>query len=339
MYATCLYCHSRLGRNDRLPRFPVGKRLAFDTAKGRLWVVCRACGKWNLSPLEERWDAFDECERLFRATHVRVSTDNIGLVELPDGMSLIRIGKPLWPEFAAWRYTSRFRTRRLKASAALGVAAGGMAGIALGAVAMGFGALAFAGAYATGLWVADEGPKRRPATTFRVNRQLVHLSQEDAEATRVFDDGAPDRFGLSLHHSKGVELLRGAEARRVLARVIPALNPMGGTQQEVEGAIELVDSMGSAERCVTETVHRVKRWGGFVTELPKELRLALEMSLQEEGERRALEYELAQLERAWREAEEIAEIADNLLIPGDVLETITGLRRARSTRRPAFMFG
>lgn len=339
MYATCLYCHSHLGRNDRLPRFPVGKRLAFDTAKGRLWVVCRACGKWNLSPLEERWDAFDECERLFRRTRVRISTDNIGLVELPDGLSLIRIGKPLWPEFAAWRYSRRFRRRRLKAGLAIGAAIGGVAGIAFGAVAMGFGGLAFAGAYATGLWVADEGPKRRPATTFRIRHRLVHLSQEDAEAARVFDDGRRDEFGLALHHARGVELLRGTEARRVLARVIPAVNPLGGDLNEVEGAIELVDAMGSAEACVQETVQRATRHGGFVAQLPIETRLALEMSLQEEGERRALEAELASLARAWREAEEIAAIADNLLIPGAVLERLTGLTEARAARRPGFVFG
>lgn len=40
--------------------------------------------------------------------------------------------------------------------------------------------------------------------------------------------------------------------------------------------------------------------------------LALEMALNEEAERRALEGELAALEAAWREAEEIARIADAL---------------------------
>lgn len=43
--------------------------------------------------------------------------------------------------------------------------------------------------------------------------------------------------------------------------------------------------------------------------------LALEMSLHEAAERRALEGELAALRAAWREAEEIAQIADAL--PGE----------------------
>ncbi len=51
-----------------IEHFPVGRRLAFDAAKGRLWVVCHHCGRWNLSPLEERWEAIEECERLFRGT-------------------------------------------------------------------------------------------------------------------------------------------------------------------------------------------------------------------------------------------------------------------------------
>ena len=51
MYATCLFCHSRLGHNESIERFTVGRRLAFDSAKGRLWVICSGCGRWNLSAI------------------------------------------------------------------------------------------------------------------------------------------------------------------------------------------------------------------------------------------------------------------------------------------------
>ena len=54
---------------------------------------------------------------------------------------------------------------------------------------------------------------------------------------------------------------------------------------------------------------------GLVHKLPKPTRLALEMALHEESERRALEGELWRLEQAWKEAEEIAGIADGLLVP------------------------
>jgi hypothetical protein len=39
------------------------------------------------------------------------------------------------------------------------------------------------------------------------------------------------------------------------------------------------------------------------------------MALHEEAERRAMEGELRQLEEAWKDAEEIAAIADNMFMP------------------------
>jgi hypothetical protein len=60
------------------------------------------------------------------------------------------------------------------------------------------------------------------------------------------------------------------------------------------------------------------KWGLY--SLPAPYRLGLEMALHEEAERRAMLGELDELERAWREAEEIAGIADNLLVPESVDE-------------------
>ncbi len=53
--------------------------------------------------------------------------------------------------------------------------------------------------------------------------------------------------------------------------------------------------------------------------LPPEDRLAMEMASNEDVERRALDGELTELREAWKEAEEIAAIADNLLV-GDALD-------------------
>jgi hypothetical protein len=66
--------------------------------------------------------------------------------------------------------------------------------------------------------------------------------------------------------------------------------------------------------------------------LPKEVLLALEMVTHEESERRALEGELAVLEAAWKEAEEIAAIADDLLVPDEAKRRITALKRGDDTR-------
>jgi len=52
------------------------------------------------------------------------------------------------------------------------------------------------------------------------------------------------------------------------------------------------------------------------------LQLALEMAANEETERLALKGELRLLEREWREAEEMAAISDDLLLPGTLVERI-----------------
>lgn len=52
-----------------------------------------------------------------------------------------------------------------------------------------------------------------------------------------------------------------------------------------------------------------------IEHFPVGRRLAFEMALHEEQERRAMEGELRALEQAWRDAEEIATIADNFLVP------------------------
>jgi hypothetical protein len=336
MYSACLYCHGNLGRNDLLPSFPVGRRLAFDGRKGRLWVVCGHCARWNLSALEERLEAIDECERQFRRTRIRVSTENIGLAELRSGVTLIRIGKPLWPEFAAWRYGKRFSKRRVKTGLAAGTIVTGALGLTAGVAVAGFGGLAFAMAYAAGLWIGDEGHKRRRATTIRLGDRLCVLTQDHAEAMRIFSDGGPRQYGLAFHHSNGVELLRGPEVRRVISRVIPALSPFGGDHNQVNCAIQMIDTSGSAEYYINDALETANRASGFFTQLPVESRLALEMSLQEDGERRALNGELKALERAWRDAEQIAAIADSLLLPGDVIERVAGLQKG--IRSPGFAF-
>jgi hypothetical protein len=112
LYHTCIYCTKDLGTNEVLETLPIGRRVAFDAAQGRLWVVCRACAKWNLVPFDTRLETIDACERIFRDTRTRYSTDNIGLARVREGLDLIRIGAPQRPEFASWRYGAPFRRRR-----------------------------------------------------------------------------------------------------------------------------------------------------------------------------------------------------------------------------------
>ena len=55
-------------------------------------------------------------------------------------------------------------------------------------------------------------------------------------------------------------------------------------------------------------------------------RLGLEMALHEDAERRAMAGELTLLELAWRDAEEIAAIADDMFLPSGVQSSLDRLR-------------
>jgi hypothetical protein len=50
------------------------------------------------------------------------------------------------------------------------------------------------------------------------------------------------------------------------------------------------------------------------------------MALHEESERRAMDGELAALELAWAEAEQIAKIADDMFLPASMNEQLDKLR-------------
>ena len=73
---------------------------------------------------------------------------------------------------------------------------------------------------------------------------------------------------------------------------------------------------------------------GALNQIPKDARLALEMATQEEAERTAMEGELSLLEAAWQQAEEIAGIADNLLIPREAEEFIEREKRVVQEAQP-----
>ena len=324
VYQTCMFCKKPLGHNEVLESFPVGRRLAFDSAKGRLWVVCTKCRRWNLTPLEERWEAVEDCERLFRETPMRTSTENIGIARHREGLDLVRIGKPPRGEFAAWRYGYQFR-RRYRLAALSGVGSLGF-GFAVTTLPIAFPTgLAIAGSWAWIVW-----NHLRPLAKVRVGGGSSIGSSVTPEDVAVFRLRAlrsmrllpdEDESGFMVEVKKGRRRagFRGEDARRVAAALVPRLNKQGGSRRSVQRAVKEIESAGHPERFLTEVASREHRkWTGsmgVVGSLPVPTRLALEMSLHEEQERRALEGELWILEQAWKEAEEIAAIADNLLLP------------------------
>ena len=315
-----MYCKKALGSNKVVEEFPVGRRLAFDAERGRLWVVCRRCERWNLTPLEERWEAVEMCEKLFRGTRVRASSENIGLAKHPEGLELVRIGKPLRPEFAAWRYGDQFGGRRRR-SIVLGTAAGiaTVGGLALGG-AMG-GLIGVGGVATVGSWI-NNWRQLGPSAWFRPDDgRLRWMNRARINQARLAP--AADGSGFSVE-AKGGGVVSGEErferedAVRALNAILPSVNAKGGSRKTVQDAVTQIAVSGQPDRFVRRLARRQQYRhspaGVQMSTLWKPTRLALEMALHEEQERRALEGELWVLERAWREAEEIAAISDSLLV-------------------------
>ncbi len=335
MYTTCLFCRQDLGVNEVVETFPVGRMLAFDSAKGRLWVVCRSCERWNLSPIEERWEAVEQCERLFRDAKQRVCSTNIGLARPNEGIELVRIGDALRPEFAAWRYGDQFGRRRRRAlmTTAAWVAGGGAAiagALAVGAVAIG----------GYGVYRAGESYARR----IRDERLIARVRNDDGRPLTVLgkhlrgarlipqmEEGGG--WKLELRHVDGSGTIRGDHALQAAALIIPAINGTGGPQRTVQRAIKRLENFTDpADYLLSAAAASTLRPGGTLATLPLDMRLAIEMAVNEEAERYALEGEMWLLELAWQEAEEIAVIADDLTVPSEVEEKLQQLR-VRAGRR------
>lgn len=372
MYSTCTFCYAPLGSNALLETFSVSRRVAFDPRKGCLWAICRHCARWNLAPLEERWEAVDECERRFRATSLRYSSGSIGLAWLRGDVELIRVGPALRPEVAAWRYgrvLARKRslgTRTVEglattiAQAARAVAASRRPRDPRAALAQTL--LAIYGNRVLDLVHLPVSGAPSPSEVPVAVVRYRHLSR--AALVRP-ESGTP--WALRLPHDHGILAIEGDEGVRTAARVLAVINGTergGGFSHDViESAARKVDESAFSESYFNRVLAIALRshWGRDANEpagdavpsrvdalevamsdvqrlafrltgrtfwghggigsepstalldVPLVDRLALEMAAHEETERRALEGELEELQAAWREADEIATIADALI--------------------------
>lgn len=343
MYSACLYCHANLGRNDAVEHFSVGRRLAFDLANGRLWVICPSCKRWNLTPVEERWEAIEECERLFERTRLRMSTDNIGLARIAEGTELVRVGSAMRPELAAWRFgtqlAARRRSYRLVVAGGVIITAGLYVGVktaGLGLVGGNWGWGLMKAAYERATRLVLPAPEQRRFDRFAESRDLVaalasapsdavpRVETKHARDARL--DFTDDRTSLRLTVPVvGSEIVRyGADATpRVLSKLLAKVNRSGGARDDERMAVTLLESVAGRgvddlpQAIVEKYLHRTmtderKAAERTLGKIGAATTLAVEMALQEQRERELLVGELLDLESAWREAEELARIADTL---------------------------
>jgi hypothetical protein len=121
---------------------------------------------------------------------------------------------------------------------------------------------------------------------------------------------------------------------RVLGKVLAAINREGAPPSDVRDAVRLLEEGGPLEFMQKTARQRKRRWqqsdgGPWIDTNIGELglgALALEMALHEATEQAALEGQLAALESAWRDAEETAAIADDLLLPPEIDQAMKRLR-------------
>lgn len=317
----------------------MGRRLAFDAAKGRLWAVCRSCERWNLSPIDERWEAIEECEKLFRDTKLRVSTDNIGLARLKEGTTLVRVGDPQRPEMAAWRYGDQFNRRRKKHYAMVAGGAVVLGGIAIGGASVGL----FSGVGYQIINQLYQLPKHLTVARIPLNGAVLRVSRTHLDKATLLP-GENGGIEIEFRHKpltsaawftkqKSTVTVSGDEAIRVARHLLPRINRAGGKANEVTEAVRVLEAATDSEALFGRFARIAGRDRSndvmALKDLRAPVRLALEMSLHEEDERRALEGELSILEDRWREAEEVAAISDDMFAPPAVTAMFNPLKGNR----------
>ena len=364
MYRTCLRCDGSLGGNTEILHLPVGRKIAFDTRRGRLWVICTRCGQWNLTPLEERWEALEECERLATSAEVRASGTSAALAQTETGLELLRVGGMSDADIANWRYGRRIaqrnRSRLLWLMPLEGVA------LSMGISMFLATRSALASAYATGvlalllyflwrrpprLWDRFDDARGRRRTLWFWQRQMLRLDCSQARQTGPVLI-VPRVFG-ELH-------LRGDDAVAALASLLPKLNHAECVSADVARAVRWVTSAEGSVRermpvrlgGVPQGKRRRKRethatyiprrtWQQVVGGAPSlrlaradpEHRLALEMAVTEELEQRELGERTEQLAEEWKDEEEIGAISDDLLLPDGVRRRFAKLRKTSDVAR------
>ena len=190
----------------------------------------------------------------------------------------------------------------------------------------------------------------------RHNGRNLLVYRADLRDTNLVATDTPHGWGLSLKHSYKRVVLAGDEAHRVTTRLLARANGTGASRALLgsstarllqaeslgafvrttaayseslsdEYAVRKQEYRRAFERSVLTPNLNESRNPGSLSLLAPHTRLALEMALHEESERVALAGELAPLIAAWREAEEIAGIADALLVPPAVDAQLDTMRR------------
>jgi len=296
--------------------------------------VCKECKRWSLAPIEERWEALDELEKITRdRARLLSQTENIALLRA-EGLEIVRVGRANLAEQAWWRYGTELAKRRknyktLSAAGAIGAGAAIWGGLTTGG-------LSFIAAWI--LW------DKLPGTIPDAVRWLRFGG--DAWRGRILCPRCGHTFhrvpyrqrgNLILRHAADLEPaelayrcprcgdfregglhLQGRVAEHTLRRVLAYHHFEGASEGTVTSATRLIQEAGSP----SDLTRILLRDGKRLSDLGRTGGIALEIAANEATEQRLLELELSELEAHWETEEELAAIIDGELTPLPLLETL-----------------
>jgi len=309
--------------------------VAYDAERGRLWAICRSCKRWSLAPIEERWEALEELEKIVKDRAKLLSqTDNVALLRAGN-LDVVRVGRANLTEEAWWRYGRELTSRAEKHRKLtfLGTAAAGAA------IAGGWatGGITWLGAWL--VWEHAPAQLTQAARWLRFGGSAWRGSRECTRCGHVFHNVAyrdraqvilsPGRDGgdaLSVTQrcplcgdlGDGGLHLHGKEGEYVSRRLLAYHHHTGASEQRVRRATRLIEEAGSPENLTRIVIKEGRTLGG----LQRTGAIALEIAANDTAEQHLLELELAEVEAHWKREEELASIIDGELTPLPLLESL-----------------
>ncbi len=335
MYTQCLVCNTPFPQNEELEHFSTSTRVAYDAERGRLWAICRSCKRWSLAPIDVRWEALEELEKIVKDRAKLLSqTDNVALLRAGN-LDVVRVGRANLTEEAWWRYgrelTSRAENHRKLTF--LGTAAAGAA------IAGGWatGGITWLGAWL--VWEHAPAQVTQAARWLRFGGSAWRGSRECTRCGHVFrnvayrdraqvilspgTDGGDalsvtQRCPLCGDLGDGGLHLHGKEGEYVSRRLLAYHHHTGASEQRVRRATRLIEEAGSPENLTRIVIKEGRTLGG----LQRTGAIALEIAANDTAEQLLLELELAEVEAHWKREEELASIIDGELTPLPLLENL-----------------
>jgi hypothetical protein len=292
MITRCIFCYREFPANEMLEHFPLGRRVAFDPERGRLWATCESCRRWTLAPIEERWEALEELEKLTTdRARLLAQTDNVSLLRV-EKMEIVRIGQASLSEQSWWRFGRELIGRHKAYQRASLVIIAGIVALQIGVAAAIGGGMAYAYMFTGG--IQDWLRKRKFGKDAWRGEALcpncgatIEAIKHDHRKKLIIAPGEDD--AASLHY----RCRRCTKEKRIVTAT---------------GAIE---AAGSADAFIRSVASERRPLG----KLEKDRLLALEIAVNTDAERQLLQLELSDIEERWREEEEIAAIVDGELTP------------------------